>query len=182
MTRYAPSKKKVVTYLSKKNVWNIEEVLIETGYNEDIMCDMWLRSFMAIGIWKRDIFQKLYKKEFPVDMIEKKLEYNDDQITDWDLHKQVIINQMSILLERWKSVKVVTYTFVAKYPYFRNHIMDYLENYDDLSWLKKDIDKYKKKYNCNIPAQQQKLIQALLRKGFEYSKIREVLKVQESAE
>ena len=115
-------------------------------------------------------------------MIEKKMEYNDDQITDWESHKDRIISQMNILIERWKSVKVVTYTFVAKYPYFRTHISEYLENYDDLSWLKRDIDKYKKKYNCNIPAQQQKLIQALMRKGFEYSKIREVLKVQESAE
>ena len=49
VTRYAPSKKKVVTYLTKKNVSNIEELLIEVGYNEDIMCDIWFRSLIAIG-------------------------------------------------------------------------------------------------------------------------------------
>jgi SOS response regulatory protein OraA/RecX len=44
------------------------------------------------------------------------------------------------------------------------------------------VQKYKNKYNLNIPSDRQKFYAALLRKGFGYSEIRELLEEVEEVE
>lgn len=71
---------------------------------------------------------------------------------------------------------------IAKYPYFRDQIHELLESLSDQNWLQKEVQKYKNKYNLNIPSDRQKFYAALLRKGFGYSEIRESLEEVEEVE
>ena len=34
-------------YLIKKNVHNSEQLLLDVGYDESIMCEIWIKSFIA---------------------------------------------------------------------------------------------------------------------------------------
>ena len=49
ISRYAPSRRKLITYLEKKNCQNSEDLLEQNGYSESLMCDMWMRSYVALG-------------------------------------------------------------------------------------------------------------------------------------
>ncbi len=49
ISRYAPSRKKVISYLEKKNCPSPVALLEENGYSESLMCDMWMRSFVSLG-------------------------------------------------------------------------------------------------------------------------------------
>ncbi len=49
ISRYAPSRKKVTTYLTRKNCLNPSQLLSDTGYDESMMADMWMRSFVSLG-------------------------------------------------------------------------------------------------------------------------------------
>ncbi|MFZ2256216.1 MAG: hypothetical protein WAW59_00335 [Patescibacteria group bacterium] len=131
ISRYAPSKKKVTGYLMKKKVENITELLSEMGYDESLMCDMWMRSFLSLGKGRREMYQKLFKKEFPKDMIEEKIALSDIEILDWDTHRTQIEYQIQTLLNRGKSTRIIAMTIIGKYPYFRDEITEYIESCDD---------------------------------------------------
>lgn len=49
ISRYAPSRKKVISYLEKKNYPSPVALLDEISYSESLMCDMWMRSFVSLG-------------------------------------------------------------------------------------------------------------------------------------
>lgn len=49
ITRYAPSREKLTSYLSKKKAPDIDSVLENIIYDEGLMCDMWIRTFIATG-------------------------------------------------------------------------------------------------------------------------------------
>jgi hypothetical protein len=49
ISRYAPSRKKVTAYLLKKNCQDPGVLLTENGYDESMMADMWMRSFITLG-------------------------------------------------------------------------------------------------------------------------------------
>ena len=131
ITRYAPSRKKVTAYLTKKKIENIDLLLEESGYDESLLCDMWMRSFMALGKGEREIRQKLYKKEFPKEMIEKKITNFNEEIVDWSSHASQIELQMQSFLARGKSLRIISMELVGKYPYFRDEILELLELLDD---------------------------------------------------
>lgn len=131
ITRYAPSHKKVSTYLLKKKIENPNNLLSEMGYDESLMCDMWLRSFLSLGKGKREMYQKLLKKEFPKTMIEEKISLLEDEIADWSSHKNQIEHQIRTLLDRGKSLRIIGNLLVSRYPYFRDEILEYIENLDD---------------------------------------------------
>ena len=175
ITRYAPSRKKVTAYLTKKKIENIDLLLEESGYDESLLCDMWMRSFMTLGKGERDIRQKLYKKEFPKEMIEEKISQFAGEINDWESHASQIQDQIDALIARGKSIRIVSMEIMGKYPYFRDEIGGYIEWVDDTTWLKKEVQKYKNKYNMADQSQKQKLYAALLRKGFAYGDIKEEL-------
>ena len=131
ITRYAPSRKKVTAYLTKKKIENIDLLLEESGYDESLLCDMWMRSFMALGKGEREIRQKLYKKEFPKEMIEKKITNFNEEIVDWSSHASQIELQMQSFLARGKFLRIISMELVGKYPYFRDEILELLELLDD---------------------------------------------------
>ncbi len=62
-----------------------------------------------------------------------------------------------------------------KYPYFRHEIEQYLRVLDDTDSLEKEVQKYKNRYTENDRKSHEKIITALMRKGFEYSKIKNIL-------
>lgn len=49
ISRYAPSRAKIGEYLAKKNIQNPDTILAEIGYNEDMMLDAWMRTFINTG-------------------------------------------------------------------------------------------------------------------------------------
>lgn len=176
ITRYAPSEKKVRGYLAKKKCQNIEEILQEIGYNESLMCDMWMRTFITTAKGKRDIIQKLTKKEFPKELILEKIEKNESEIMNWDEYERQIVHQRDTYLGRGKSKQFIMMTLASKYPYFRDNIREIVEAWDDASWLQKEVEKYRAKYNLSDPKEKQKFYSALLRKGFTYDEVKKVVK------
>jgi hypothetical protein len=63
ITRYAPSEKKIREYISKKNhTLDTLAFLEEIGYSEPMMCDMWIRTFLASSRGEYEIREKLKKK------------------------------------------------------------------------------------------------------------------------
>lgn len=172
ISRYAPSVKKVTAYLLKKNCQNPVALLTENGYDESMMADMWMRSFIALGKGKREIHNKLLKKEFPKEMIIQKLEVFDQEIHDWESHTSSIIHQIQTLKWRGKSSRIISMQIIWKYPYFRDQITELLLGQDDDESLQKEVQKYKNRYNIRDPKEKQKFYVALLRKGFAYSDIK----------
>jgi hypothetical protein len=63
MARYAPSERKIREYLSKKKYnGDTTTLLKDIGYDEDMMCAMWIRTFLSRSTGERDARIKLYKK------------------------------------------------------------------------------------------------------------------------
>ena len=87
ITRYAPSRQKISSYLMKKKYENIREILSEIGYDEELMIDIWIRSLIATAKGRREIVQRLIKKGFPKDLIEQKITLVDGEIIDWETNR-----------------------------------------------------------------------------------------------
>jgi SOS response regulatory protein OraA/RecX len=172
ITRYAPSRKKITTYLTKKKCQDIDGLLAKIGYDEDLMMTMWMRTFIATGKGKREMQMKLQKKEFPKEKtLEKLLEY-ESEIADWDTNARQVEHQISTLLARGKSRRAIAMVMVGMYPYFRDQITEILEATDDSDSLTHEIEKYRNKYDLADPKWKQKFYAALMRKGFGYSDIK----------
>ncbi len=176
MARYAPSEKKLISYLEKKKYsGNIPDFLREIGYSEDMMLDMWIRSFLSGGKWEREIKLKLIKKEFPTEKVIKKIEWIQEEIRDWKNHEKTIEKQIQDLLGKGKSKMMIWVILGGKYPYFRDEIKEILHNSSDTSGLEKEIERYKKKYNLNDRWEEKKFYDALMRRGWRYTNIRDYL-------
>jgi SOS response regulatory protein OraA/RecX len=150
---------------------------LEIGYDEELMIDIWMRSLLSTGKWRREIITKLSKKEFPKDLIEAKVTLAEEDIMDWEGNKVWIEYQINALLSRGKSLRIIAMTLAGKYPYFRDEIREYIEWLDDSDSLQKEVQKYKNKYNLNISSEKQKFYAALMRKGFWYSEIKKAITV-----
>ena len=175
ISRYAPSRSRILTYLDGKKISNKDEFLEQIHYDEWLMCDMWMRTFISLGKWRKEIFQKLYKKEFPKTLITEKIALIESELSDWDLFKNQIHYQIQTLLSRGKSTRSILVLLLGKYPYFREQIESYMTSADDIIWLKKEVQKYKIKYNLSIPQEKQKFYAAIMRKWFSYDAIRSEL-------
>ena len=158
----------------RKKCQNIDEILKEAHYDEELMCSMWMRTFLSLGKWEKEIKQKLYKKEFPKDMIQNKIEQSLSEIRDWKNYEKMIQNQINTLMQRGKSKTLIRMTLTQKYPYFRDEIGECMETLDDASSIQKEFQKYKTKYDIRIPTEKQKLLMALMRKGFSYDDIKQL--------
>lgn len=172
ISRYAPSRKKVTTYLEKKNCQNPAQLLADNGYDESMMADMWMRSFVSLGKGKREMSMKLTKKEFPKELILEKIEMFDTEIHDWESHRSSIIHQIQTLEHRGKSRRIMAIQIVGKYPYFRDEITELLIEKNDTDNLTKEVQKYKNRYNTDDKKIREKMIASLLRRGFSYSDIK----------
>ena len=175
ISRYAPSRKKVTAYLEKKNCQNPVQLLVDNGYDESMMADMWMRSFVSLGKGKREMSTKLMKKEFPKEMIVEKIEAFDTEIHDWEMHRSSVMHQIATLEQRGKSRRIIAMQIVGKYPYFRDEITELLTDQNDTDNLTKEVQKYKNRYNINDKKIREKMIASLLRKGFSYSDIKKAI-------
>ncbi len=172
ISRYAPSRRKLLSYLEKKKCEDPASLLVTHGYDESMMCDIWMRSLVSLGKGKREMSMKLTKKEFPKEMILQKLESFDSEIHDWEGNRVSIVQQIQTLEQRGKSRRMIVSLLVSRYSYFRDEIMELLSDTDDLQNLQKEVQKYKNRYNIADKKIREKMIASLLRKGFAYSDIK----------
>ncbi len=176
INRYAPSEKKIKEYLSRKNhTWDISATLKELWYNESLMCDLWIRTFIVSHKWKQEMKEKLMKKWFHKDLIEEKLESSIEEIEDWKNYEDEIKRKIEDSLNRGKSRMVIEWILIRKYPYFKNEIRQCMEWKMDTLWLEKEITKYLSKYDISDFKQKAKFYAALERKWFHYKNIRSFL-------
>lgn len=179
ISRYAPSRAKIIEYLEKKNQENPEKILEEIGYDEDLMLDAWMRTFINTGKWKQEIIRKLLLKQFEKEKIFAKISQYENEITDWENVKFYIIRWIENRLQKGKSTMVLKMELFQKYPYFKDEIADLFAEYNNNVWLKKEIEKYSQKYNLSDKKDLQKFYAALMRKGFQYDEIKKFLKSEE---
>lgn len=177
ISRYAPSRKKVISYLEKKKCLDPAGLLEQNGYDESLMADMWMRSFLALGKWKREITLKLQKKEFPKDIITHKIDIFTSEILDWEANRLSILNQIQTLEQRGKSRRSILSLLISRYSYFRDEITELLDQKDDIDNLAKEVQKYRYRYNTDDKKIREKMIASLLRKWFSYSDIKSAISV-----
>ena len=121
---------------------------------------------------------KLIKKGFPRELVRSKIERNLDEIEDWESQKWAILRQADTFLHRGKSRRMIAMLLVQKYPYFRDQIDTILLGVDDMNSLEKEMQKYKNRYNADDSKSREKIIAALLRKGFSYTEIKEKMAIK----
>ncbi|MBC7504002.1 RecX family transcriptional regulator [Candidatus Gracilibacteria bacterium] len=179
ISRYAPSRKRVTAYLEKKNCQNPAQLLADNGYDESLMVDMWMRSFVSLGKGKREMSTKLMKKEFPKEIILEKIEAFDTEIHDWESNKTSVINQIQTLEQRGKSRRIISTLLNSRYSYFRDEITELLVEKNDTNNLQKEVQKYRNRYNTVDKKIREKMIASLLRKGFSYTDIKKAIAVDD---
>jgi len=179
MARYAPSKTRFLAYLEKKNASCPEEILAMIGYDESVMLDAWMRTFINTGRPIFDIKIKLLNKKFEREDIEKKIETFFAELHDWGNFRFNIEKIIQNKLQKGKSLRVLQGELSSKFPYFRDEIEELLGHYSDDSGLSKEIEKYSRKYNLADKKELQKFYQALMRKGFRYDAIKNFLNSEE---
>ena len=132
MSRYAPSRVRIMEYLRKKKCQDIEGFLTEIAYDEDLMLSMWMRTFLSLGKGKREIELKLLKKGFTRENIRKYLLDNTEELEDWESQRSSILRQIDTLIVRGKSLRMIAALIVPKYPYFRDQILSFI--FSCLAW------------------------------------------------
>lgn len=175
ISRYAPSRAKVTAYLMKKNVSDIDELLTEMWYDEDMMMEMWMRTFLNTGKSKHEMKIKLLTKLFDREKIEKKIEKFSEEIIDWQNYEETIRRTIDNKIQKWKSKNNIKMELIQKFPYFKDEIIEIIEWTSDNSGLRKEIEKYRKKYNLTDRNEMQKFYQAILRKWFQYRDVKAIL-------
>lgn len=178
--RYAPSEKKLRKYLSMKNYTNnISTLLYEIHFDESVMCELWINSFIHSHKWEREIREKLLKKQFSPAVIDEKMEEHFLEIHAWENHKnelEIIINN---LLNKGKSRKYISQSLAHKFPYFREELDHLISSKWDTPWLEREFGRYMRKYDISNRSEKEKIISNLYRKGFRYSDILSFIKKYE---
>ena len=108
-------------------------------------------------------------------MIRESIEVALSEIEDWESQKLAIVRQIETLVQRGKSRRIMGLVMSGKYPYFRQEIEAYLEDMSDTDALEKEVQKYRNRYTGTDQKSREKIIAALMRKGFEYREIRNIL-------
>lgn len=176
ISRYAPSRAKVSTYLQKKGRDDFEKILSEVGYDENLMMDMWIRTFISTGKSEFEIKQKLLLKWFEKEQILQKIQKFSDEIYDFANFENSIKIFINSKLAKWKSINFIKWELFKKFSYFKDEITEILAEYDDNSSLQKEIEKYSQKYNLEDKKDLQKFYSSLLRKWFAYNDVKNFLK------
>lgn len=176
IARYAPSREKITAYLRKKKVSDIETLLESIWYDEELMIELWMKTFLALGRWEREISMKLRLKGFRKEDIVRAIESYSTELHNWEEYEWIISLQIDSLSRKGKSKQMIYSLLRGRYPYFRDEIEELLEEMSDEVSLEKEVQKYKNKYNLSDPKDKQKCIAALIRKWYRYEDIRESLK------
>ncbi len=183
ITRYIPSRKKLEGYIARKSYALIpSEVLREIGYDESLMLDIWMRSFISMGKWERMIRQKLLLKGFGKEDIERTIQTHADEIYNWSEYESKIEEKIENLRSRGKSKMQIGVLLIGAFPYFRTEIEELLSGIQDQGNLQKEWTKLQRKYNVSDRKEQQKALASLLRKGYTYDEIKRVMKEMEEDE
>ncbi len=177
ISRYAPSKNKILTYLDKIWVAQKEYFLLSIWYDESMMGDMWMRTFLALSKGEHEIIQKMIKKGFPKDFVLEKIQWFQGEFRSWEDHKSRIISKIESLRERSKSKRIIAMTLTSAYPYFRDEIVWLIEELDERSILEKEVQKYKNRYNLDDFSEKQKFFRALQSRWFQYRDIKNAIEV-----
>ncbi len=175
ISRYAPSEHKITSYLDRKGIPNSKKLLDEIGYDENLMIDMWIRTFLHTHKWWDEIRRKLLLKGFPREMIDAKIAENLSELHDFDSYRARLTDIVENLLFKGKSMLAIRQKLEKDYPYFRDEIRELLGGFEDSESLEKELEKYKRRYNVQDRNDRQKLIAALMRKGFRYDAIKNIL-------
>lgn len=175
ISRYAPSYVKVSNYLIKKGRDDYEKILSEVWYNENLMLDMWMRTFISTSKPKSVIQQKLILKWFKKEDILKKIEFFYDEINNFSNYNNAIKKFIENKVKKWKSIISIKNEIFLKFPNFKNEILEILSEYNDDEALKIEIEKWKSKFDINDRIGNQKFYNYLMRKWFEYNKIKNFL-------
>lgn len=176
ISKYAPSRKKISDYIAKKWNFDANKILSEIGYDENLMMDMWIRTFIATGKSELEIKQKLLLKWFEKEKILQKIQKFSDEIYDFANFENSIKIFINSKLAKWKSINFIKWELFKKFSYFKDEITEILAEYNDNSSLQKEIEKYSQKYNLEDKKDLQKFYSALLRKWFAYGEIKNFLK------
>ena len=183
ITRYIPSRKKLEWYIARKSYALIpSEVITKIGYDESLMIDIWMRSFISMGKWERMIRQKLLLKAFKKEDIERSIQSHADEIYNWSEYESNIEEKIENLHARGKTKMQIGILLIGAFPYFRSEIEELLSGVEDWGNLQKEWTKLKRKYNVSDRKEQQKALASLLRKGYTYDEIKRLMKVQEENE
>jgi SOS response regulatory protein OraA/RecX len=157
ITRYAPSRKKLVMYISKKTyALTHDQILSQIGYDESLMIDLWMRSFIAQGRGVTYIKQKLSLKMFEKADIEEAITRYSEELMSWDEYEKVIQDTIHQHQSRGKTTLQIRINLTQKYPYFRHEIESLLESSDDSENLQKEWTKITSKYNMDDRKEREK--------------------------
>jgi len=174
--RYAPSQTRLEAYLTRKKCDNIPTLLAELGYDETMMIQMWMRTFIAGKKGKQEMIRKLRAKAFPRELIEQNIEAFSEEWGDFDEYRTEILSQIDTYRARHKSRREISALLYQKYPYFRDQIGEIIGGISDDTSLDAALQKYAERYDLTDRSDTQKVIAALVRKGFQFSQVRDALK------
>ena len=120
--RYAPSRSRLLQYVTRKKSSHPDALLEELGYDEKMMIDMWMRTYIAGKKGKREIQEKLRKKEFPPLLIAQALEEYVTDLEDFDEYHHEIQGLIEKYRSRKKSTQEIRFLLKRAYPYFVDDI------------------------------------------------------------
>ncbi|GAB0174773.1 MAG: hypothetical protein HHAS10_06520 [Candidatus Altimarinota bacterium] len=170
--RYAPSEKKLRKYISMKfHTYDFSELLKEVHFDESLMCELWIQSYISQHRGEKEIHEKLEKKGFPRILIDEKFTQHRADIYSWENHRDEIERRIDTLLGKGKSKLYIYRTICCKYPYFQDEVLGIIEGKGDESGLEKEFEKNMRKYDISNFNEKRKFISCLIRKGFQYKDI-----------
>jgi SOS response regulatory protein OraA/RecX len=177
ITRFAPSKNRLLQYIERKWWGEPSDTLIKAlEYDEQIVLRWWIQSYIYAGKGERDMLLRLLKKWFQKEMILSELDNARVDTRSWEDYRKPIQTALEQALWKGKSLQMICMELWSRYPYFRHEIDALLDRYSDRDGLEKKWEKYKKIHDITHVDGYRKCFQALLRQGFRAENIRDFLK------
>jgi len=182
--RYYPSIKKFREKLLKKSLWDekiVNEILksMENVIVEKLVIESKIRLYIARNKNLAYIKSKLFEKGFEKEELQKILQNNynlDETLLDADYLKRKILDYKN----KWKSRNYIFQRLFERKQDkdLINQILD--QNYtkeDELENIKKEYENLTSNHTKSFSGtEKNKIIEKLIRKGFNYSEIKKVIK------
>lgn len=150
MVRYAPSRARIMSYLTKKRIHEDIQTVLETiGYHEETMLRMWMETYLQQRRGVHTIRMKLLQKQFPQESIDQILHIYQEQLYSWDEYQENIYQYIRDGQKKGKSCRYILQNLLSRYPYFHDQILYALENFQDSDVLVQVIGLYKNRYNLS---------------------------------
>jgi SOS response regulatory protein OraA/RecX len=166
--KYAPSLTRLKEYAMRKWLSDIDATIQKITFDEMIFCELWIRSYIALGRSKRDIETRLLKKKFLKETIQKGIDSYKDVLYNWEEYDSKIILLIQKYQRAGKSNRLIEAELISKYPYFREEIKENLSHKINDENLLVHKDRILSKYNLSLLWDKRKALEFLIRKGFPY--------------